>query len=359
MVNSDGRPVIGLVGAGGISRAHMPGLLGLAGEICDFSQDGAEMLAREFSEGPVPVTLASSLDELLSRCDIVDVATPTPTHFEIVRAALEAGRDVICEKPMTRTSADAQALVDLAADKGLHLYPAHVVRYFPEYAALKDAVDAGRLGDLAVLRFVRSGAFPTTPWFADVEASGGIVMDQMIHDLDQARWIAGPIARVSAMSTRTASDGYPVEAAHVILTHVGGAVTQCSGVWGPPQLEFTTEYSAAGTGGTLAHSSRAEKRYSAHLNSADLPPGAQQRADGFLPAVDPAEDPYALELCDYVSAIEGGPQPRVSAADGVAAVRIAEAALESIATGQPVELGGRLAEEPNGNLAAEKKDGLR
>lgn len=347
MVNDDGRPVIGLVGAGGISRAHMPGLLGLAGEIWDFSEDGAQALTSEFSQGPVPVSIANTLDELLSRCAIIDVVTPTPTHLDIVRAALEAGRDVICEKPMARTSAEAQELADLAADKGLHLYPAHVVRYFPEYKALKDAVDAGRLGNLAVLRFVRSGSFPTTPWFADEQASGGIIMDQMIHDLDQARWIAGPIFRVSAIRTRRQADGYPVEAAHVILTHTNGVVTQCSSVWGPPHLEFTTEYSAAGTGGTLAHSSRDERRYREDLAS-------PRHADGFLPAVDPAEDPYTLELRDYVSAIQGGPQPRVSAADGVEAVRIAEAALESIATGQPVELSDAV-----GRPGAREKGALR
>ena len=353
MVNDDGRPVIGLVGAGGISRAHMPGLLGLAGEILVFSQDGAEELASEFSEGPVPVSIASSLDELLERCAIIDVATPTPTHLDIVQAALEAGRDVICEKPMARTAADAKILADLAADKGLHLYPAHVVRYFPEYTVLKDAVDAGRLGDLAVLRFARSGAFPTTPWFADEQASGGIIMDQMIHDLDQARWIAGPIFRVSAIRTRRQADGYPVEAAHVILTHANGVITQCSSVWGPPHLEFRTEYSAAGTGGTLAHSSRDERRYCADLNSADL--ANSRQGDGFLPAVDPVEDPYTLELRDYVSAIQGGPQPRVSAADGVEAIRIVEAALESIDTGQPVDLGGDSVGQPE----AQEKGALR
>ncbi|AFV90797.1 putative dehydrogenase [Acidipropionibacterium acidipropionici ATCC 4875] len=358
MVNDDGRPVIGLVGAGGISRAHMPGLLGLAGEICDFSQDGAEELASEFSEGPVPVRIANSLGELLERCAIIDVVTPTPTHLDIVRAALEAGRDVICEKPMARTAAGSQALADLAADKGLHLYPAHVVRYFPEYQVLKDAVDAGRLGALAVLRFARSGAFPTTPWFADEQASGGIIMDQMIHDLDQARWIAGPISQVSAMRTRGQAAGSPVEAAHVILTHTNGVITQCSSVWGPPHLEFTTEYSAAGTGGTLAHSSRDERRYRSDLNGGDLNSADlanPRQADGFLPAVGPAEDPYTLELRDYVSAIQGGPQARVSATDGVEAVRIAEAALESTATGQPVELGGDAVGRPE----AQQKGALR
>lgn len=331
MITSARRPVIGLAGAGGISRAHLPGLLELGSRVLLFSQEGAETLASEKPDTPIPLEIVGSLDELLDRADIVDVATPTNTHHRIVRAALEAGRDVISEKPMALTSRDAQELVELAASRGAHLFPAHVVRYFPEYVVLKRAVTAGRLGELAMLRFVRSGSFPTSPWFADTEASGGIILDQMIHDLDQARWIAGPVRQVSALRTRTSSGGHLVEAAHVILTHSNDAISLCSGIWGPPNLEFTTEYSAAGTGGTLAHSSRAENDYLTDLLELHV-------ADGFLPKTDPAESPYTLELRDFFGAIAGGPQPRVTGTDGVEAVRLAEAALESVRTGQPVDL---------------------
>lgn len=338
MTTRGGRPVIGLVGAGGISRAHLPALLELGSAVLIFSAVGAPVLAAEYPSPPVPVEVVASLDELLDRSDVVDVVTPTFTHHDIVKAALEAGCDVVCEKPMARTSADAQELVDLAGARGLRLFPAHVVRYFPEYVALKGAVDRGRLGELAVLRFVRSGSFPTSPWFADVDASGGIVMDQMIHDLDQARWIAGPVRKVSALRVCTTADGHPLEAAHVILTHASGAISQCSGVWGPPNLEFVTEYSVSGTGGTLFHSSREENTYVAELQEVGS-------AGGYLPATDPAGSPYTLELRDYLGAIGGGPRPRVGATDGVEAVRIAEAALASAVTGRPVSLDGAVPQD--------------
>lgn len=328
---TDERPVIGMVGAGGISHSHLPALLELGSGILVHSVEGAQDVVHGNPDSPIPLEVVDTLDELLERCDIVDVVTPTNTHHDIVLAALRAGRDVICEKPLARTSADAQELADLAASEGLHLYPAHVVRYFPEYELLKQAADSGQLGDLAVLRFVRSGSFPTSPWFADTAASGGIIMDQMIHDLDQARWIAGPIRQISAIKTRTGVDGHLIEAAHVILAHTNGTISECSGVWGPPNLEFTTEYSASGTGGTLAHSSRAENGYLADLEQLDLP-------DGYQPPTDPAASPYTLELRAYIAAIGGGPEPRVGADDGVEAIRIAEAALQSIQTGQPVHL---------------------
>ncbi len=328
-------PRIGLVGAGGIARAHLPGLLRL-GPVVVHAQGGADELAAAF--GPdaeaagSSITVVDSLDALFDAVDVVDVVTPTATHAEVVRAALAAGKDVVSEKPLARTDADAADLAERARDAGRQLYPAHVVRFFPAYVRLKEAVTTGLLGDLAVLRFVRSGAFPLhAPWFADRALSGGIVMDQMIHDLDIARWVAGEVVRVSAVSTRSGTDAEPVEAAHVLLTHASGAITHVAGVWGPQHLGFTTEYSVTGTAGSLSHSSRAEQD-----SVADL--ATPQALDGFLPQVDPADDPYGAELHEFLAAFAGGPTPRVSADDGVAAVRLANAALESLGTGQPVSL---------------------
>ncbi|MBA8990882.1 putative dehydrogenase [Curtobacterium pusillum] len=331
---------IGLVGAGGIALAHMPGLLRL-GDVVVHSKDGAEELADTFADAAASagrtVTVAATLEDLLAAVDVVDVVVPTPAHATVVRAALAAGKHVVSEKPLARTDADAEDLVARAAAAGRQLYPAHVVRWFPAYRRLHEAVTTGLLGDLAVLRFSRSGAFPSrVPWFGDRAQSGGVVMDQMIHDLDIARWVAGPVTRVSAVSVRIGTEDAPVEeapveAAHVLLTHASGAISHVAGLWGPQHLAFTTEYSVTGTLGSLSHSSLAEEDTRSDL-------AAPTTMDGFLPAVDPAEDPYALELADFVAAFDGGPLPRVTAADGAVAVHIANAALASIESGQPVEV---------------------
>lgn len=326
------RPVVGLIGAGGISHVHLPALQRLAQEVLIYSEEGAAELAALY--GGIVV---DSLGELLDRADVVDVVTPTFTHHDLVLRAIRAGKHVVSEKPLSRTDADAAELVESARASGVRLYPAHVVRYMPEYALLKRVVDDGQLGDLAVLRFVRSGAFPDRAWFADPELSGGIIMDQMIHDLDIARWVAGEVASVSAISHRAGTAEHPVEAAHVTLTHTSGAITQCSGIWGPSHLPFTTEYSVTGNLGSLSHSSRAERNFIAELADNDA-------MSGFLPEVDPAENPYFLELQSFLEAIAGGETPRVSAEDGLAAVRIANAALDSLHTGQPVALAPTLAE---------------
>lgn len=320
-------PRIGLIGAGGISAAHLPHLLRLGSSVTVYAQEGAEALVARFGG-----TVAASLDELLERADIVDVATPTPTHAPLVTRALRAGKDVISEKPLTRTVEEALNLLRVVEETGRQLYVAHVVRYFPEYVAVHDAIVNGSLGEIAVQRFSRSGAFPRhTPWFADRDASGGIVLDQMVHDLDIARWNAGEVVRVSAVGSRRGSSSAPAEVAHVLLTHESGAISHVAGVWGAQHLQFTTSFSVAGTGGTVQHDSAAERDLRADLAVSSATVAA-------LPDVDPGEDPYFLELQEFVAAAAGGPPPRVTVYDAIAAVRIANAALESMDLGRPVDL---------------------
>ena len=123
-----------------------------------------------------------------------------------------------------------------------------------------------------------------------------------------------------------------MEAAHVLLTHASGTITQVAGLWGAPDLRFTTEFSVTGTLGSLTFSSGAEENYV-------LDPSHLVDGSNFLPARDEDDDdPYTREIAAYVAACRGGAAPRVAARDGLEAVRIAVAALTSIETGQPVEI---------------------
>jgi myo-inositol 2-dehydrogenase/D-chiro-inositol 1-dehydrogenase len=312
---------VGLVGAGGIAVEHAAGWVALGAQLRIFSLDGAEQLAATCG-----ATVAGSFGELLETCDVLDVVTPTDTHHGYALQALAAGKHVVCEKPLARTGKQAEELVQAAARTGVHLYPAHVVRYFPQYAALRSAVADGSIGRPAVLRFTRSGVFPSwSPWFADESRSGGIVMDQMIHDLDIARWVAGEVTEVYALHTEQAER----QTAHVTLTHASGAVSLVAGLWGPPHLAFRTTFHVAGDQGVLRHDSAETTAVRADLGP--VRPGGEPR-----PASVGAESPYLAELRDFATAIAGGPAPRVDAVDGLVAVRLAEAALESIALGRPV-----------------------
>ena len=309
-----------------MAGVHLTNLIELGHRVSVFSEAGAAELV-----AGTPATTVDDYEALLDDVDWVLIATPTDSHFDFAVRALRRGRDVIVEKPLARTYREAIELAELADSVGRRLLPGHVVRFFPEYVQLQRAVSSGALGSLAVLRFTRAGSFPTrSAWFADVARSGGIVFDQMLHDLDFARWLAGDVVAVSAVSRHDGSGTSPVQAAHVTLRHASGAITLSSGVWGAQHLEFRTSFSVAGTGGILEHDSAGERPSTAQLDH-DHP------IDGLLPARDAAEDPYLTELTAFLDP-DADPTRIVSARDGAEAVRIAEAALASLATGRPARL---------------------
>lgn len=320
------RPLrIGLLGAGGIAGVHLPAWLSLGAEVAVYSHAGAaELVAR--CRGGVAV---ETLDELLSGCDAVDIATSTPSHAELALAALAAGRPVVCEKPLARTSVDAERVVEAFETAGLPLLPGHVVRFFGEYAAMHDAVLAGAIGEVAVQRFTRTGAAPTATWFHDDAQSGGIVLDQCLHDLDFARWNAGEVAVAYAQESAVGG----VRSAQILLTHVAGALSLVHGTWARPGTMFRTSFDIAGTAGVLTHDSADQATLRTDLG--DVPASSEGR--GLLPAM-PGESPFAAELGEFMTALRGGPPPRVSARDGLAAIRIAEAAQRSLDSGRAEEV---------------------
>jgi predicted dehydrogenase len=292
---------VGVIGAGGISHDHVRSWLELGAQVTAYSRSGAAALVRDYGIAEV-----DSLDDLLRVSDVVDICTPTATHPDLVRAALNAEVPIICEKPLALTAIEAQALVDEAERAGVPLYPAHVVRFMEDYRAAKQAVDEGQIGTASVARFRRSGAFPTWgSWFVDEEESGGIVLDQMIHDIDFAGWVCGPVIGVYGMRSAPVP-GSPAVSAQLQLRHAGGAVSYVTGIWGAAGLDFSTSFSIAGDAGVIRHDSRESPS---------------------------EESPYTTQLRELARAITGDTVARVTGADGVEAVRVAREAIETIAAG--------------------------
>jgi myo-inositol 2-dehydrogenase / D-chiro-inositol 1-dehydrogenase len=285
---------VGVVGAGSMAQAHVPAWQALGAEVRVQSLRAPTAFAARHG-----VAVEESLAALVSSSDVVDVCSPTSTHEEVVLAALAGGRDVVCEKPLARTSAAAQSLVDRATDAGRMLFPAHVVRYFPAYRDAERRVRSGEVGTVRTLSLSRQVASPHEGWFHDVEASGGVVLDLMVHDLDQALWLLGPVRRVAAESLDAAGDWVIAR-----LEHAQGAVSTVEARWGPPEVGFATEVTIEGTAGTLRHS------------ATDVPAGV--------------DDPYLLELRDVVDHLGSGAPTRVSAQDGVDAVALVERVLDAL-----------------------------
>lgn len=315
---------VGIVGAGGMARVHAEAWRRLGIKVAAFSRSGASEILLDGE------TEAQSLSELVSSVDLLDVCSPTPTHFDTAVAAINAGIPVVCEKPLALSVAEADRLVALASITGVPLFPAHVVRYFPAYLAARTALVSGALGRPAVARFVRMGEFPHwSAWFDDESQSGGIIMDQMIHDLDMAVWMLGPVLSVNAVSRRATSS--PERSAHVTLTHESGAISTATGVWGVPGLTFATRFHVAGSEGRLDYDSR-------DPSSVIFDGGGQTDVESRRPA-EAVGDPYESQLRDILTVLRDGGVTRTTPHEGAYAVRIVRAAIESSVSGATVALG--------------------
>lgn len=323
-VDSERRWTVGVVGAGGISQVHLDAWQRLGVDIVVFSIDGrAAEVAAAFGGRPV-----DSLAELIEHADIVDVCVPTYDHPAVVAAAAAAGRHVVCEKPLALTHTAAAEMIAQCEQAGVQLYPGQVVRYFPQNAVARAQVAAGGIGRPAVLRLSRRGAAPGAAWFADPALSGGVIVDQMIHDIDYARWVAGDVSTVWA--SVTAGDFSRQQVGSVVMTHTNGTLSQLTGGWGGPDQVFTTSFSLAGSSGLIEHTTRG--RSPVQWESS----GSQDQRGALLPDADPAFSPYLFELTEFLAAFRGGPVPRVTAADSLAALDIALAATASAHSGEVV-----------------------
>lgn len=328
---SDATLRVGLIGAGGIAAAHVDAWLAHGADVRVFSRSGATAFAARHN-----IAAVDTIDRLWGWSDAIDIVSPTPTHADFALAAIANGVPVVCEKPLARTAAQAQTILAAAQDAGVMLFPAHVVRYFPQYAAARDAVHGGQIGELTRCRFTRQSAAPKADWFFDEAMSGGILMDQMIHDLDQAEWIAGSVVSVSAEAT-TDFAALRVGSAEVTLQHASGAVSTVHGRWGEASLPFSSAFELTGSAGVLRHDSAAAA-------ATPAAPAAARRDDvgGYLADYAPAESPFTLQIGDVIATLRGAHTPRVTAADGVRAVELVEAAARSVATGKPVSVPPRL-----------------
>ena len=183
---------VGIIGCGGIANGkHMPALRSQADKadmvaFCDIVVERAEKAAKEF--GAPGAKVYENYRELLEdgSIDVVHVCTPNRSHCEITVAALEAGKHVMCEKPMAKTAADAQKMLDAARKTGKKLTIGYQNRCRPDSLLMKKAVDAGALGDIyfAKAHAIRRRAVPTWGVFLnEYEQGGGPLIDIGTHSL--------------------------------------------------------------------------------------------------------------------------------------------------------------------------------
>lgn len=263
-----------------------------------------------------------SYEELLDdpSIDIIDICTPTHTHRTLAIQALRAGKHVLCEKPMARTSDDARAMADAATAAKRILMPAMCLRFWPEWAWLKEAVVSGRYGRVLSAHFTRIAEPPAwgQSFFFDGAKSGGALLDLHIHDTDFVRYVFGHPSKVD-------SSGYSKVSGcidHVLTRYhvAGGAVVHAEGSWAmAPGFGFRMGY--------VVNFEEATADYDSSRSSDALVIAANGKKETIT-----CDGPtgHVAQIQHLIDAVTSGNKPTiVTAEDGVAALAVCEAEARS------------------------------
>lgn len=187
---------VGVIGVGGIARVHMPGWAASPhAEVIAGSDLSHEALDGWSKQWDVTKTYVNSSDIINDPdIDIIDICTPNMYHTELTIAALEAGKHVICEKPLAPTPADVDKMIAARDASGKMLMTAQHFRFSGKSKAMKAEIDGGALGDIYHARswMLRRTAIPTRPGFLlKKHSGGGATIDIGVHILDLTLWFMG------------------------------------------------------------------------------------------------------------------------------------------------------------------------
>jgi predicted dehydrogenase len=342
---AENRVRIGVVGIGNRAKGHIADMVALSDHCritatCDIiperAQDGAER-----ARGGEVKTFTDHRELVASGlCDAVAITTPNHTHKQIALDALDAGHHVICEKPMTTTVADADALVE-AVDRGDRVFAVALqLRYAPVYVKAKELLDAGEIGDL---KYVWAEEFrgdwktlyedpeedAARNWRFFKKSSGGSLVEKTCHDFDILGHLIGkrPLRVAGMGGAGVYTDRDTMDHASVVIEYEDG-------------IKLTLGLCL------FAKAHRANTRLFGTEGVMEFP-----RAGRRITITRPGEEPRTIETntgdkshstrelyAEFLGAIAGGPPPRTDVYVGAAAVKIAIAAQEAIRQQRIIEI---------------------
>jgi len=263
--------------------------------------------------------------------DLLDLCLPSYLHREVAIRAMEAGKHVLVEKPIALSVEDADAMIETAERTGRLLMVAQVLRFWPEFAAIKDLIDSGDHGELLGAHFKRVISRPDWSgdnWFSDPAKTGGAVVDLHIHDTDFVQYLFGAPSEVWSSGVVSASGQidylvteYRFAGRNVCISAQSGAIAQKG-------IEFEHGFDVYFERAMLKH------------NSSTTPALELYTADGGKETLTPRiKDGFVEQLATAIRGVQSGRLPEPLAARGARnslATVLAEA--ESVRRGQPVTL---------------------
>jgi UDP-N-acetyl-2-amino-2-deoxyglucuronate dehydrogenase len=333
---------VGMIGLGSISYSHEAGYseMGDACRIialCDINEEEVNNRIGMY-EGAKGYT---HYQELLDNPDVdmVDITVPHVLHYEIAKAALEKGKHVLVEKPITVRSEQAEELIALAKKKGLKFSVAENTHFVSAYLKAEEILQQGILGDIWTVRTLIAGSEvhrikDPNLWHGKAPY-GGVILDSAVHNFYLFKWLFGGVRDVLGFASKIVPEG-EVEDNGLILGHlINGAEfqlnTSCT-----MEIPWTERVEIYGSKGGMIIDQLVDPVIKYYQGSNDI--------DGTV-VEDVPFDPMAwkfnsmvAEIEDFVSAIIEDRPPRVDPADALYAVKAVEAVERSIRAGKPINL---------------------
>ncbi|HVE94963.1 MAG TPA: Gfo/Idh/MocA family oxidoreductase [Acidimicrobiales bacterium] len=332
---------VGVVGLG-IGTAHVRALRRLRDRyqvvaVCDPDPSRADPVAERIG---AEVLL---FEQLLGRDDveIVHLCTPPGLHLEQCRAALAAGKHVVCEKPLVASLADVDTLEAAAAGSPGQLMPVFQYRFGNGLQKVKTLVDAGVAGTAythsAEVAWRRRADYYAAPWRGLWTTEfGGVLLSQAIHAIDMLTYIAGPAARVFCRLTTRVNSIEVEDCAAASIELSDGSLATLTATLGSPEEVTRHRYHFAGfsaESGTAPYASSADP----WTITPDTPEAAATIAATLDGWVDHAEE-WQGQFARFADALDSGSEPPVTLADARASIELLTAMYASARSGEDVTL---------------------
>ena len=331
---------IAIVGCGGIAHPHLDAWRA-SSDLCqvralvDTHPDALQALHARAPEATPYGDYAQALRR--DDVDVVEILTPPGLHWPIARDAIRAGKDVLIIKPFVVELRHADRLIALAEEAGVRLMAGQPMRFSQALIRARELIQAGHIG--RVTRFYSRGFMrqewlvKATSWFSDLAMSGGITIENMVHQTDAMAWLGGPVRSVYGLSgTFHTADwpggGLPDDQISFLMQFESGAIGVVEGGTAQPTGMPASTFEIVGTeggmviqGGVLTVG-RGIKERDGYAETWEFrgPRGEAAMARAFLESI-----------------VEDKPVP-VTAQEGRYAVELCWAALQSARTGRPVTL---------------------
>ncbi len=287
--------------------------------VCDFDDDNLKQVSEQYPG----VKVTKDYNEILANPEITAVAvvTPSHTHYKIVKAVLESGKNVYVEKPISTIAQEAKDLTELANTKGLILMVGHLLLYHPAVNRLKMLVEEGTLGEIVYAQSDRLNV----NYFKNDRS---VMWDLAPHDVSMMSYVTGkaPVRVISAVGCSSERNDI-MDITHIGIEFEDGVIGKISDSWITPKKHVTLL--VRGTKATAVLDDTVSENKLVVFDN--YTPGNKEIHSDYLEI-----EPLKLECQHFISCCETGKKPRSDGDNGLMVTAVLEEA-EKIMLGERVK----------------------